>query len=206
MKLNEDKYFYRRNFKIGLIISLVITIGLFILFPSKKYVQKKIPLNFYEQVITIVDIPPTRQISSSISTSSKIPSVSKMIFIDEPEPLPDIEIKEKTIEENIRLQTTENQNSRGNENTSTETITNFTPHQLLEVLPHNEDNIKGTIKIKLLIGIDGFVKQYEILNNTINSKKMIMSVIDAVLKSKWQPITIEGKRVEYWIEKTYAFN
>lgn len=217
MKLNEDKYFYRRNIKISLVISLIVIIAAFtISFLTKNNGNpsrgKKIRY-FYEPIITIDDIPKTRlmnqppltdqtkQLLKSKSYLSFVPSFTNFI-IDEPTLLPD-----ENSDSNTQL-TNNEMNIYLNTDASTIKLTamQFMPQQILEVIPRNDDNAKGFIKIKLLIGINGLIKHYEILDNTLNSEKIIANVIDAVLKSKWQPIIIEGKRIEYWIEKTYTFN
>ncbi len=77
---------------------------------------------------------------------------------------------------------------------------------MIEVLPQNEEGIKGTIKFELLITGNGDVKEYRILSNTLNSEEKTSEIINAVLKSKWQPSPYYDSEIEYRIEKTYKFN
>jgi hypothetical protein len=58
----------------------------------------------------------------------------------------------------------------------------------------------------LLIGTNGRVKEHIVLENTTNSEKYLANVIKAAENSEWEPITLKGKKREYWIEKTYMFN
>ena len=82
----------------------------------------------------------------------------------------------------------------------------FVPRQILEVVPQNMDGVKGTIILVLRIGADGFVKEHKVIYNTSNDEACLMNTIDAAYKSRWEPVKIEGKQVQYWIEKTYKFN
>jgi len=205
MKYNEDKYFYRRNFFVGLIFSLILVILLFAFFPSRNNLIKKNNLEFSEPIIEIENIPTTYQSTSSLTKPVNVPSISKMISIEEPIQLSDIEIQENDAGKNDGLIMTDTK-SNSNESNYEKSFINITPQQILEVLPLNEEDIKGTIKLRLLIDINGSVKKYEILNSTISSKKIITSIIEAVLKSKWQPIIREGEKDECWVEKTYTFN
>lgn len=82
----------------------------------------------------------------------------------------------------------------------------FVPRQILEVVPQNPEGVKGTIRLVLKIGTDGFVKEDKIIYNTTNNAACLMNTIEAAYKSRWEKISIEGKRIEYWVEKTYKFN
>lgn len=82
----------------------------------------------------------------------------------------------------------------------------FMPRQILEVLPQNTDDAEGIIVLVLMIGIDGRVKEHKIVYNTTNNSVCLKNTIDAAYKSKWEPVKIEGKQIQYWIEKTYRFN
>jgi hypothetical protein len=82
----------------------------------------------------------------------------------------------------------------------------FVPRQILEVVPQNMDGIKGTIILVLRIGTDGFVKEHKVIYNTSNDDACLMNTVDAAYKSRWEQVKIEGKQIQYWIEKTYKFN
>jgi membrane protein involved in colicin uptake len=84
-------------------------------------------------------------------------------------------------------------------------LLSFTPRQILEVIPQNQSNFKGIIKLSVKIGKDGLVKNHKILQNTSNSAQCLANVLEAVYRSKWQSVKIEGRIVEYWTEKTYRF-
>ena len=82
----------------------------------------------------------------------------------------------------------------------------FVPRQILEVVPQNVDGVKGTIILLLMIGKDGFVKENKIIFDTSNNAACLKNTIEAAYKSRWEQVKVEGKQVQYWIEKTYKFN
>ncbi|HEX2868821.1 MAG TPA: hypothetical protein VHO03_17405 [Ignavibacteriales bacterium] len=83
----------------------------------------------------------------------------------------------------------------------------FIPRQVLEVVPEKpEDNLEGEIDLILRIGTDGRVREHRVSSNTINSYKYLNSVIKAAYRSKWEAVTFQGSKVEYWILKKYSFN
>lgn len=82
----------------------------------------------------------------------------------------------------------------------------FVPRQILEVVPPNVEGVKGTIILVLKIGTDGFIKEDKIIYNTTNNAECLKNTIEAVYKSRWEQVKIEGKQIQYWIEKTYKFN
>lgn len=206
MFYKEDKINYRRNFSIGVNISLLLCIILLLVYPSVKNEKKMIPY-FSEPIITIADIPRTNHESLPPSSNPYSPPVSNMFEpINEPELLPDLEIKEILLNDNTQF---DNKVKKGEgKNTGVYEVSSlpFIPRQILEVVPQNTDGIKGLIKVKVLVGIDGYIKQYKVLSNSTNSIIVQNNVVEAVSKSRWQPITFEGEKIEYWIEKTYRFN
>lgn len=83
----------------------------------------------------------------------------------------------------------------------------FIPRQVLEVVPEKpEDNLEGEIDLVLRIGTDGRVQEHRVSSNTTNSYKYLNSVIKAAYRSKWEAVTYQGGKVEYWIEKKYSIN
>jgi hypothetical protein len=82
----------------------------------------------------------------------------------------------------------------------------FMPRQTLEVVPQNTEGIKGTIILVLKIGTDGLVKEHKVIYNTSNSQPCLNGTIEAAYKSRWEKIKMEGRQIEYWIEKSYSFN
>ena len=201
---NEDKFNYPLNFKVGIVISLCVCILVFLFYPNINY-EKKIPY-FHEPVITLIDIPNTAQISHAAPPMPALPTISSLLNpIEESEPLPDIEIKETSKHEGVPEGVGKSKQGIGTGVYEASSLP-FVPRQILEVVPEKVDGAEGFIKVRVLIGIDGYVKQHKILNNTTSSQACLKNVIAAVYKSRWQPISIEGEKVEYWIEKTYSFN
>ncbi len=194
---------YDLNIKLGLIISLLLLISLFIFSPQIVNKKKEIPY-FPEPLITVLDIPQTNQLEESSPPRPETPTLSSLIEpLDEPEPLGDFEIKESSKEPT---------NQTGLKQTSVNkkiyeaTSFPFIPRQIVEVIPEKVGDVEGEVKLKLLINRDGLVKSHNTLINTLKDQKQYKNVIDAVYKSKWQPISFDGEKVEYWIEKTYSFN
>lgn len=201
---NHDVIYYELHIKIGVIISLLISIFLFFVFPKNKTEKKEIPY-FREPLITVIDIPNTQQSMQSAPPIPAAPVISNLlILIDDPEILPDVVIKEASTQKNGTTEGT----SKGSGKTGVYEASSFpfVPRQILEVVPKNEDDSEGFVKVRVLVGVDGYVREHKILSNTTKSEVCLRNVVNAVYKSRWQPIAIEGEKVEYWIEKTYAFN
>jgi hypothetical protein len=198
-----DKYFYTRNKKVSIIISLLIIILLFQLFPKIKFSNVYKPI-YNEPFINVIEIPQTsfyNNIPPSTPLSQQISNILK--------PIDDIMLEDiDTI--NVLLNSdlkSSIQPSKLNSSGIVEASSlSFIPRQILEVVPEKVNGAEGIIKLKLLIGIDGRVIQHSILSDLSSDKKCLVNVINAIYKSKWQPIFFDGEKVEYWLEKTYSFN
>jgi hypothetical protein len=209
MIINKDKLHYKRNLNIGIIVSLIIITSSFYLSPNFKDEPSEIP-QVKEQLITVIDIPRTVQTKSSETVSQPkkiIPSL--VVEIDEPEVLQNVMIDDASLDEKS--------DSKSNNLTSSPqhgdkalpfSSLPFIPRQFLEVLPEKPaDDVEGYIKLSLKIGKGGMVKEHRILNNTVKAcEECLHNVIEAVYKSKWAPVIIEGDSVQFWLEKTYRFN
>ncbi len=205
MKCRLNKLNYLTNLKLGIIISLIIMISAFLLSPQNKNKRKTIPY-FREPVLTIIDIPNTQQ-SISSAPRPAVPLITTLLEpIAELEPLPDIKINETSL--NNSNQTGESNSKSIGTGTDIYNASSlpFVPRQILEVIPQKINGVKGSIKVSVLVGIDGYAKQLKILYNSTESILCLAKVEEAVYKSRWQPVTIENQNVEYWIEKTYTFN
>ena len=204
-RYNRDKNYYNVHFKIGIAISIVICIVLLKYFPEIKKENETVPY-FTEPVLTLSDIPKTQFSTQSAPPKPAMPNLSSLIvLIDNLELLPDVIVKEFPSNKDIAENTDNLQGSPVKSIYEASTFP-FLPRQILEVVPQNIEDVEGNVTVKLLVGKDGFVKEYNIISNSTNSEKIIKYIGDAVLKSRWQPITIEEQQVEYWIEKTYTFN
>lgn len=194
---------YDLNIKLGLIISLLVLISLFIFSPPIINKKKEVPY-FPEPLITVLDIPQTNQSDLSAPPHPAAPALSSLIEpIDDPEPLGDYEIKESSKEQTNQ---TSFKQTVGEKGIYEATSFPFVPRQLIEVVPEKVEDAEGAVKLRLLINREGIVKTHKVLSNTLNKQELFKNVIEAVYKSKWQPISFDGEKVEYWIEKTYSFN
>ncbi|MGD8780283.1 MAG: hypothetical protein PVH88_15120 [Ignavibacteria bacterium] len=205
MIYKEDKYCYSRNFKLSLIASLLICVIIILYWPKgKDTIENEIA--YYEPMITVIDIPKTKQSGSPdlIPPPPKL-ELSNIFDIVEDYELPDVEIEETTITEKIGA--SKEQPAKLEEDKPYEfSALPFIPRQILEVVPEKVNNSEGVIKLSILIGKNGKPQKHKVLKNTTNKMLCYDKVIEAVYKSKWQPILIEGDLIEYWIEKSYLFN
>lgn len=206
MLKNKDKFHYSRNYKIGLIFSLFIVIMFFLFLPEmKKTISKTII--YSEPKITIVDIPQTKSSGHPVKPPPKltISNITNPIVVEEH--VDSVEIAQEDILEQQKGNE-ENNLSGSSEGTDVYEFSSlpFIPRQILEVVPKEIDGAKGQIYLSLRIAKDGSVKEHKILSDNTNKSECLKNVLTAVYKSRWQPITIDGERVEYWVEKVYGFN
>lgn len=200
----KGRIYYPIIIKTGHIISLLLCIIIFLLAPKISKEKKEVPY-FPEPLITVLDIPQTNQSNSSLGPSPAVPIIPSLFEpIDDPEPLGDYEIKESS-KEQTNLPGSK-QTVGGKKGIYEATSFPFVPRQIIEVIPEKVEDAEGAVKLRLLISREGIVKTHNVLSNTLNKQKLYQNVIEAVYKSKWQPISFEGEKVEYWIEKTYSFN
>ncbi len=201
----EIKYHYRRNFKLSLIVSLVISIICFLYFPVSYQEENKI-LFSNDNIISFDNIPVTVQNTPGTFLSKpKTPLIFSTQKIIEPELLDNVEIKNEDFAaaENSSGLSDEKLNQNNNAEAS---ILPFKPRQIFEVVPLKNDNFNGMIKLSLKIDTTGKVINYIVVKNTVNNKNCLENVISAASKSRWQPAELNGKKVEYWVEKSYTFN
>ncbi len=203
MKLfKEDNFHYSRNIKVAVIISEFLILCLFLFWPAPSLKTER-KIYFPENFITVADIPST-EITPPKPGGMPPPRPAipiDFVPIEDPEVLPDVVIPD-------------NSNAAGSKSGIGENKTGeyyassfpFVPRQILEVVPSKMEGVSGYIKLSLKIGRDGFVKDHRIIAGTIKNQELIKNILDAVYKSRWQPISIEGEKIEYWIEKTYSFN
>jgi hypothetical protein len=199
MLFKTDKYFYKRNFELCLITSLLLIIILFYFFPEirpnkTEIIQTNVP------IISADDIPNTIQLPAEglRSAKPKVPS----IFIPD-----NIEIDE--ILDNVKVgnnnYTSSFNKSKNKRNQMEEKL--FVPKQILEVVPEkNDGDFSGIVDLSLKIGQDGKVIEHRVLSNTTNSEKCLKMVISAAYNSRWEPVVIGGEKREFWIEKSYSFS
>lgn len=201
MKMMEDKIHYNRNINLGLILSLALTLIAFLILPHSGIKMQE--HEFYsEPVINLIEMPQTRlPAPSAASLPPALPKVSDFIpAIDDPEILGDAEITTGRLLSGAGNGISET--GRSNEFSSLP----FVPRQILEVIPEKVEGAEGAIKLRLKIGIDGYVKDYVLSANTTSREVCLKNVMAAVMKSRWQPVSIDGGKIEYWIDKTYIFN
>lgn len=175
---------------------------MFEFFPKINHSPKSI-INIDEPIIIYPDIPSTKQFSElKADTKPKPPLIELTDNIIEPEVLNDI---------NVDLSSFDRLRNKGiNEDKNTEsrfTEINYKPRQIFEVVPKFADeNIKGEVNLFLQIDSEGNVKNYKILNNTLDCPDCLQKILSAINKSKWKPAIINGRKTELWVKKKYKFN
>jgi hypothetical protein len=214
----EEKYNYSRNFKISLIISLIINVLLFYFFPftNTNHESEKI---YREHGLNIALTPASIQGGSAYFKPGE-PKIFVSSDVEEPAILEDVSVKEPSANSGNEGNRTGNGNGtgtgsgdgNGSGNNGGNSLAGlnelpYAPRQILEVLPQNINNgAKGYVDIALKIGTEGNVLDYKVIRNTTGSKEILQSVLTAAYKSKWEPVKIKNSKVIYWVEKTYSFN
>jgi len=202
MNTRIEKYYYKRNFCISLILSLCIVIILFVFVSSPQNDRYFIPF-YSEPIISIIDIPITKLEDNRIAFPSTPLLKDNLLVPDQLEILEDIVLNRDN--ENIFFD--KNFVEKQNETKKIYEASSFpfVPRQLLEVVPVNTEHTKGFVNLRILIGTDGFPKEHIVLENSTNSTTL-KNITDALYKSRWQPITFGDEEVEYWIQKNYNFH
>ena len=193
MKKPTYKSTYKKNLEIGFSASLLLFCFMFY-FIRGNYTIGYNPKNVELPVIVILDIPQTNQVLSKPKPQQPIIAS----YFEEVEYLEDVTIK---MDSTFQLAAVGHDIITMNSNDLP-----LQPRQILEVLPQKTaQDVNGVIKLSLLIDAKGHVKQNKILTNTTASPECLENVLFAAQKSRWQPIQYNGRKVEYWIEKSYIF-
>jgi len=197
MTININKRNYRRSVELTFIFSLVFIILIFYFFPKFETTDLVIPVYITPEIL-VIDIPRTMQKMAKPRPRPVLPQIP--VASENPDILDDVIIE-------FDMTPVDSSLFYGPLNASDLMQLHLLPRQVLEILPEKIDKqIKGRIKLSLRIGIDGRVKEHVVLENTTNSETYLANVIKAAENSEWEPITLKGKKREYWIEKTYMFN
>lgn len=197
MKISDKhKKNYNRNLQICFITSLVLNILVFYLFPQSRISEVRIP-EFTVPKMVVIDIPRTIQRTRHKAPRPLLPSI--LVPVDEMEMLDEVEILFEKVDSLVLPNPPDGP-------LSVDELP-YVPRQILEVLPERTNpELVGTIRLLLLIGRDGKMKDFKLLENTTHSDKLLENVIKAVRKSRWEQVSIAESAVEYWIQKTYNFN
>ena len=81
----------------------------------------------------------------------------------------------------------------------------FVPRQVMEVLPKNIESAEGEISVHIRINTNGTVNEYKIIRNTTTHPECLNAVVKALNKSRWEAVSYNGGKIEYWVEKNYIF-
>ncbi|MBN1406355.1 MAG: hypothetical protein JW956_01120 [Calditrichaceae bacterium] len=186
---------YTKRLEVSLIVSLLILIILFYLFPvflSGAFILPDIS----NPQITVIEIPQTVQKYAKRPPQPSRPAIP--IPSDDIALLDDIPIEFEQVQDFIMPGKIFNPDELEG--------LPYMPRQVLEVLPEKtENNPKGEILLSLHIDKNGKVKTHKVISNTTGSDICLQHVIKAAYSSRWQPVIIDSSIYEYWIYKTYKF-
>jgi hypothetical protein len=177
-----------------MIVSLLSIILVFYFFPRFK--DNKPELLYYAPVIEMIDIPQTRQ---------------NQIFRPPPSK-PVIPVQDEEIEflDQVNIEFIESDyfgDSLSYSEFKSGLPVGYKPRQLLEVVPQNvNETFRGEIVLQLKIDRKGKVIDHRLVYNSTNSEQCLEYAIEAAKKSLWEAAMVDGRPIEYWIEKTYRFN
>ena len=186
---------YKKRLELSLVVSLVLLVILFYLFPhflSGSFILPDIP----NPQITVIDIPQTIQNLAKRPPQPSRPAIlvpsEDIAFLDE------IPIKLDEVQDLIDPGKVFNPDELEG--------LPYMPRQILEVLPEKtENNPSGEILLSLHIDKNGRVKAHKVISNTTGSDLCLQHVIKAAYSSHWQPVIIDSNTYEYWIYKSYKF-
>ena len=201
MKFKSDKIHYRRNFEISVIVSLVLTIIVFSIYPKPE--EKNDTVFYYgDMLITTLDIPHTDQMPAAPAPPKPILPL-QFVEVDDLELLPDVEVEENTLDTEFG-----EGEVNGPKNPSDEVLQfSSLPYKPRKSYAHvpKITGCEGEIKLALHIGKDGRIKEHRVLINTTDSDECLNRVLESMYKSRWMPVIIEGDRFEFWLEESVIF-
>ena len=186
---------YKKRLEISLILSLIVLIFLFYIFPifiSSTFILTDV----LEPQIIVIDIPQTIQKYAKRPPQPTRPAI--LIPSEDMAILDDVTLEFEDIQDLIILGKVFNPDELEG--------LPYMPRQVLEVLPEKtENNPKGEILLSLHIDKNGKVKAHKVISNTTQSDICLQHVIKAAYSSRWQPVIIDSNIYEYWIYKSYQF-
>jgi hypothetical protein len=81
------------------------------------------------------------------------------------------------------------------------------PRLIYEKVPsEGENKFNGELQLSLKINENGKVVDHRILSNSMDCTNCLNEIIQAAYKTKWEPAIVDGKKIDYWVVKSYAFN
>ena len=195
-EINIYKSGYIKRLELSIVISLLMLIFLFYLFP--KFISDSFILpDFPKPQIIVINIPQTIQPNIKRPprpTRPAIPVPSEDMAI-----LDDITIAIEDVDDWIAPDKIFNPDELEG--------LPYMPRQVLEVLPEKtDDNPKGEILLSLHVDKNGKVKAHKVIRNSTQSQVCLISVLEAAYSSRWQPVIIDSNIYEYWIYKSYKFD
>ncbi len=188
---NETQF--RLRFRIALILTLILCITTFYLFPRFGPITtpKKQTIRI---TIQVSEIPPTHQPFAKKRIRPQVPEIGVPVVGEEadfPEDLP--------------------LNRTAGDTLTTYQLTGkpveIPARPLLDVYPDiSTTSCKGVVRLLLLVNRTGKIEAVEVLENTTGSRKCLNLAIQAARRSRWLPARINQQPVDSWVTKTYKFN
>lgn len=195
-EIKRYKSGYKNRLEISIILSLLILIFLFYVFPVFLYSTFQLP-DISKPKIIVINIPQT--IQPEVKRPPRPTRPAMPVPSENMEILEDLTIEIEDIDDLIAPDRVFNPDELEG--------LPYLPRQVLEVLPEKSaDHPKGEVMLSLHIDRNGKVKAHKVIKNTTRSQACLKSVIHAAYSSHWQPVIIDENIYEYWIYKSYKFD
>jgi len=198
----KEKIRYRIRFEKALILSLILTILLFVLFRRIPKQRNREFLSKGYSFFSLDIVPATSQ------TGAPPPPVLPEVPIPtENEYLPEDETIEETklnLTEGIPLFDTAGDRGEGINSGG------IGLRPIKDVIPEypkkeRRKGIEGVVELKILVNSKGKVDSVVVLQNTTKSKILEKAAIQAAYKSLYLPAKKNGKKISIWIRRPYRF-
>ncbi len=191
MKFTKSKRNYQKRLEIAFILSLLVVILFFFVTSHRRNnVPQLTPIPILH--IEVVQIPQTIQNAPKRLVKPLRPVIP--VPSDEPDLLEEVDV------DNLVLTVRPSSGQGGKQGNL------VPPRQILESVPQKPDKpVNGQIVLSVHIGENGKFLSYKIIQNTTNCYECLMYILKALKKSKWLPARLNGKPIDYWLEKTYTF-
>lgn len=225
--LTHKQILFRRNFLISVIIGETMIISAFLFLPKLTLVNEKISSgkNLIHYQDTLKTSHPEQKENQKLRKSRirnlvkgyELPEdITKKLKISDPRVNEKSKSDHKNSDQDLKI-TDQNNNTNPEPPAPKENIAATTgqnaapvrsmPRLIFEVVPSDGENkFNGKLGLSLKINEDGKVVDHKILFNSLDCSDCLNSIIQAAYKSKWEPAIVDGKKSDFWVEKSYTFN
>lgn len=199
---SEDKRVYRIRFEKSLLVSLSLSIIVFVLSKHIPTRRLKIPSFMGIGITSIEMIPNTRQGSTARPPDRPVvPIPSEDEFLPEDET---IETTELDLLEGDPL--FEGFGTSG----PAFSLGGGMPRPIREVIPEypreeRRRGFEGVVQLSLFVNTRGNVDSVRVVENTTGSQRLLEAAIEAAYASRYEPAKRNGEKIARWIQRPYRF-